>query len=113
MTFEEVCDLIACDEHKNLELKKTTGELKDGMHSACAFLNTHGGVLVFGVTPNSLKILGQEVTETTRREVAHALVGLEPALGVGYVELLYPDQPNHPRQKYRLTEKALNWRKNK
>ena len=31
MTFKEVCDLIACDEHKNLELKKTTGELKDGI----------------------------------------------------------------------------------
>ena len=27
-----------------------------------------------------------------------------PALESGFVEPLYPDQPNHPRQKYRLTE---------
>ena len=93
MTFKEVCDLIACDEHKNLELKKTTGELKDGMHSACAFLNTQGGVLVFGVTPNSLKIVGQEVTEATRREVAHALVGLEPALDVAVEYIDIPERP--------------------
>ena len=28
----------------------------------------------------------------------------KPALEDGAVEQLYPDQPNHPRQKYRLTE---------
>ena len=43
MTIEDVKQLIAGDEHRALELKKTTGELKDGMHSACAFLNTEGG----------------------------------------------------------------------
>lgn len=49
MTFEEIQQLIAKDEHRCLELKKTTGELQDGMHTACAFLNTDGGWLVFGV----------------------------------------------------------------
>ncbi|WP_356907270.1 RNA-binding domain-containing protein [Bacteroides acidifaciens] len=29
------------------------------MHSACAFLNTDGGWLIFGVVPTGLKILGQ------------------------------------------------------
>ena len=55
--------MIAGDEHRTLELKKTTGELKDGMHTACAFLNTEGGWLLFGVAPKSLKILGQQVTD--------------------------------------------------
>ncbi|MBL6432709.1 MAG: putative DNA binding domain-containing protein [Muribaculaceae bacterium] len=32
--------------------------MKDGMHSACAFLNTEGGWLIFGVAPRSLKING-------------------------------------------------------
>ena len=36
MTFEEIQEIIAKDEHRCLELKKTTGELQDGMHSACA-----------------------------------------------------------------------------
>ena len=40
LTIDELKVLIQTDEHRQLELKKTTGELKDGMHSACAFLNT-------------------------------------------------------------------------
>ena len=62
MTIEDIKQLISKDEHRQLELKKTTGELKDGMHTACAFLNTDGGWLIIGIAPNSLKILGQEVT---------------------------------------------------
>ncbi len=66
LTIEELKELIQADEHRQLELKKTTGELKDGMHSACAFLNTEGGWLIFGVAPKSLKILGQQVTDNTQ-----------------------------------------------
>ena len=32
---------------------------------------------------------------------------LNPAIADGYVRLLYPDKPNHPRQKYLLTVKGL------
>lgn len=32
---------------------------------------------------------------------------LAPAIAEGYVSLLYPDKPRHPRQKYLLTEKGL------
>lgn len=60
MTMEEIQQIIAKDEHRCLELKKTTGELQDGMHTACAFLNTEGGWLIFGVAPKSLKMLGQQ-----------------------------------------------------
>jgi len=67
-TIDDIKALIAADESRTLELKKTTGELKDGMHSACAFLNTDGGWLIFGVVPTGLKILGLQVTETTKRE---------------------------------------------
>ena len=62
MTIDDIKALIAADESQTLELKKTTDELKDGMHSACAFLNTDGGWLVFGIVPTGLKILGQQVT---------------------------------------------------
>lgn len=31
---------------------------------------------------------------------------LYPAIGLDLVEPLYPENPKHPRQKYRLTEKA-------
>ena len=34
MTIEDIKKIIATDETRTLELKKSTGELKDGMHSA-------------------------------------------------------------------------------
>ena len=34
-------------------------------------------------------------------------VYLNPAISEGYVRLLYPDKPRHPRQKYLLTVKGL------
>ena len=45
MTIEDVKAIIQGDETRTLEMKKTTGELKDGMRSACAFLNAAGGWL--------------------------------------------------------------------
>ena len=35
-----------------------------------------------------------------------------PALENGAIKLLYPEQPTHPKQKYRLTESAIAWKKN-
>ena len=32
---------------------------------------------------------------------------LSPAINEGYVKMLYPDSPRHPRQKYLLTVKGL------
>ena len=35
---------------------------------------------------------------------------IQPALAEGAIERLYPDRPNHPKQKYRLTEAAMEWK---
>ena len=93
MTIEYIRKLITDDEHRELEVKKSTGELKDGMHSACAFLNTDGGWLIFGITPKSLKILGEQVTDSTRREISEAISGLEPALDVRTEYIDVPERP--------------------
>ena len=37
LTIEELKTLVQNDEPRQLELKKTTGELKDGMHTANAY----------------------------------------------------------------------------
>lgn len=95
MTFEDIKRIISTDETRTLELKKSTGELKDGMHSACAFLNTDGGWLIFGIAPKSLKILGQQVTDDTRREIAQAIRGLEPAIDVHVYDIDVPDRPGN------------------
>ena len=35
---------------------------------------------------------------------------IQPALSEGAIERLYPDLPNHPKQKYRLTDSAKEWK---
>lgn len=51
------------------------------MKSACALLNTDGGWLIFGVTPQ-LKIVGQDVNDGTQQEIARNLGYLIPAVCV-------------------------------
>ena len=51
MTIDKIKALIAIDELHTLEMKKATGELKDGMHSLCAMLNSDGGYVIFGIAP--------------------------------------------------------------
>ena len=95
IAIEDIRQLISKDEHRELELKRTTGDLKNGMHTACAFLNTDGGWLIFGIAPGSLKILGQEVTDNTQKEIAQALTGLEPAVDVKVQYIDVPDRPGN------------------
>ena len=95
MTIEDVKVIIRGDETRTLEMKKTTGELKDGMRSACAFLNTAGGWLFFGIAPTTLKILGQEVTDNTRKEIAREIAKLEPLIDLPVEYIDVPDRPGY------------------
>ena len=47
------------------------------METICAFLNGEGGTVLFGVH-DSGKILGQEVADTTKRDIANAINRIEP-----------------------------------
>ncbi len=91
MTIDEIKTLIASDELRTLEMKKTTGELKDGMHSLCAMLNSDGGYVIFGIAPKSLKIIGQMVTDNTRQEIGREIRKLEPAINMGVEYIDVPD----------------------
>ena len=56
MTIDDIKALIAADESRTLELKKTTGELKDGMHSARRSSNGFIGRIFRGfAVPDSFK----------------------------------------------------------
>ena len=94
MTIEDIQNLIYGDEGRILELKKTTGELKDGMMSACAFLNTDGGWVIFGITPTSLKIVGQQVTDNTKKEIGQEIAKLYPAIDLKPIYVPVPDKPD-------------------
>ena len=91
MTIEEIKELIKIDETRTIELKKTTGEIKDGMRSVCAMLNSDGGYVIFGIAPKSLKILGQNVSDNTRQEIAREIRKLEPFVNMAVEYVDVPD----------------------
>ena len=49
LTISEIQTIVRRDENRIMEAKKTTGELIAVMQSGCAFLNTEGGWLFFGI----------------------------------------------------------------
>ncbi len=79
-------DLTAEKEGGKVEFKQTTGQLERGMETLCAFLNSEGGTVLFGVA-DSGKIIGQEVSDKTKRDIAEALRLIEPfaTITVSYV----------------------------
>lgn len=92
MNIDDIKAIIARDENRVLELKKTTGELIKGMQTLCAFLNSDGGWLFFGITPK-LEVLGQNVTDSTQREIAHEMTKIEPAISLPIEIVEIPERP--------------------
>lgn len=53
------------EETEQIEFKKSTGELKEGIISIASILNKHGsGILYFGVKNNG-DVIGQEISDQT------------------------------------------------
>lgn len=92
LSINDIEEIVKKDESRYLELKESTGEIVKGMASGSAFLNTDGGWLMFGIT-NKLKIVGQQVTDSTKREIASHLRKFEPAIDI---EVQYIELPNKP-----------------
>ncbi len=68
-------------ETEQIEFKKSTGEIKEGVISICSILNKHGsGDLYFGVKNNG-DVIGQEIGESSMRDVSRAIRGnIKPAI---------------------------------
>lgn len=64
MKFDKLILLVKQGESENLEFKKTTGQRTVVAKTVCAFLNGHGGYVLFGVS-NTGEIIGQEVSSKT------------------------------------------------
>jgi ATP-dependent DNA helicase RecG len=77
VNLKQLSALLRRGEGPALEFKRSTGELKEGMQTLCAFLNGSGGTVLFGVRPDGT-IEGQEVSDQTLRDVAQAADRLEP-----------------------------------
>ena len=69
------------NEGVDVEFKETTGQLSRGMESLCGMINECGGIVVFGVN-NKGKIIGQEISDKTTREIGDALGRFDPAIDI-------------------------------
>lgn len=81
-------------ESETLEFKKSTGQLTRAGETLCGFLNGLGGRVVIGVTASGV-LVGQEVSDKTRREIAAMLDRFEPPAPV---EVEYVDLENSGRK---------------
>lgn len=79
MTLDQIKKIVEKGESSSVEFKKSIGaeSLSVVFKTVCAFLNGEGGVILIGVT-DSGKIVGQEVSDKTRREIANGISELEP-----------------------------------
>ena len=89
-----VKQLIADKENGQVEFKETTGQLERGMETLCAFLNGEGGTVLFGVTDKG-KIIGQEVSDKTKRDIAEAISRIEPS---AFIQVFYVPVPENEKK---------------
>ena len=94
LTIKDIERMLKEDESRVLEVKKTTAEIKEGMQSGCAFLNTVGGWLFFGIHPTTLKILGQNVADKTRQDVALEICKFSPTIDLAAQYIDVPGRPD-------------------
>src|ERR1051326_5374800 len=65
--------MVSFKESEILELKKSTGELKEAVISISAILNKHGkGRLYFGIK-NDGTLVGQHVGDSTLRDISRSI----------------------------------------
>ena len=69
MTYQDIEALTIKKEGNSLEFKESTGQLDRSMETLCAFLNGEGGTILYGVKDDG-KIIGQTVSDSTKRSIA-------------------------------------------
>lgn len=87
-TLTSIKKLISQGESETLEFKKSTTQSKPAFETLCAFLNNAGGTVVIGVS-SSGNIVGQNVTDNTKQEIANHIAKIEPTtqLDISYLKL--------------------------
>ncbi len=79
------------------------GQAQDKLHTDNS--NIKKLTLVVGEKELSMKEIMEGLELKDRKNVLNLY--LTPAIAEGYIRLLYPQSPRHPRQKYLLTMKGM------
>ncbi len=93
MTLDDIKAMIANSESRSIEYKQSMAELEKLGKAICGFLNTQGGVGFIGIT-NKRKIVGIEVTESTKNKLSAFSNHFEPwpELDIHYVSIKGSDK---------------------
>lgn len=81
MDIQAIKPLLKEGESEVIEFKTSTTQLKRAFETICAFLNGKGGTVLIGINDKG-KIVGQDITENTRQEIARELGKLEPTISL-------------------------------
>src|SRR3990167_10468824 len=81
MNLEQIKLITEAGESATAEFKKSTAQLRPVYETLCGFLNTKGGIVLIGVNDKG-QLLGQDVTDNTRQEIAKEIQRLEPAVPI-------------------------------
>lgn len=86
--IEQIKLLTTHGESASIEFKKSTALLRSVCETLCAFLNNKGGTVLIGVNDKG-QIVGHDVTDNTRREIARELKKIEPTahMDVNYIKV--------------------------
>jgi ATP-dependent DNA helicase RecG len=80
--IDQLRALVDDGESDQLEFKKSTNQIRAAMQTLCGLLNERGGRVVIGVTPD-IRIVGQQVSDSTLRDIATELRRFEPPAPIG------------------------------
>lgn len=72
LTKEGLLELISQGEGTKVEFKREFGDLKNALKTICAFLNTNGGFLIFGVDDRGV-VVGVKVTDKEIRDIGNRI----------------------------------------
>lgn len=81
MHIQDIEKVVLQGESDVLEFKKSTSELESAARTLCAFLNQKGGMVLLGISNNG-KLLGQDISDGTRQEIARTLHKFEPSANI-------------------------------
>ena len=77
MNLKDLKKIAKNGESDTVEFKLSTGQLNRGVETLCAFLNSKGGTLFLGIKDDG-EIVGEKITDNTKREIANQLNRIEP-----------------------------------
>lgn len=88
MNVTQLKKIVKQGESEALEFKASTANMSTGMQTVCAFLNSdEGGLVIFGVKDDG-KLIGQAVSDKTKRDIAIEINKIEPHANI-HIDVTY------------------------